>query len=472
MKRISILLIAFLLLGSFAYANTFDVDFSGEATGAFGVDLEDGQTGFYNDAEATLELTFVPEQTLESEGSGWYGHIAIDFAFVLELSDADESDDITDVDSDDLLTANVDHARITNDLVYIQIWGVPDDSSEAAGSIFNDDFDEFLGDDGFSVIQDSMLMQTFNNVANAGSEFVIDGEFEPGFRWNDNDIQGITIGYGDGELINDLSVGIVSDGNWNENEDNRYAFRLNADVQPIDLIGFATTLYIGFDDDDLGTAIGSSSELTVSLDDAVEGLSLAAGFDFRTVTDAPDGAGLDWAASLAVTQVLAEDTHVRAMVAMSPENNPGAVTDEDELEFDVGLLFREDTEAGLAPGIGLGLGVSLQNLGGDEDGNNETLGFLLDAEYDEGGVNPFVGFGYHTPIWEDAPELAYVAYEVGLNLKEELHGINNTEFSLRYGTWDAYADGPEGLEVGDDAGAGGFADLRAGYLTLSTTISF
>ena len=472
MKKIGILLIAFLLLGSFAYAETFDVEFEGEASAAFGMDLETQVTGFTSSADAGLDLTFVPEQTLESDGDGWYGHIAIDFELLFEAEDGDLGEAVT---------ASVDSARITDDVFYLQIFGVPDDASRAAGTLFDfeDGEESFLGDDGFSVLGQE-AGSSFAAVALGFRTTDEDGDFlfEPGFRFGQEDVglQGITIGYGEG-IVNDISVGIVSDGDWTENERNAYAARLNADVSPIEIVDVVTTLYLGFpdaDEDDQGNNIGSSTEISV---EAVPGTTVSTGFDLMLSTDAPDEDGLAWVASLAVEQAIVEGSTVALKASVSPDEFPA--TEDSELDLDLGLLFREDTAEGFVPGVGAGIGLSMQNVLSDV---NQTLGVLADIEYDEGGINPFVGAGYHMPldnltVNDSEFDVQFVAYEVGLRLTEDLHTINNTTFTARYGTWDSIGDGFDGSVIGDDAEAfaevsDDFNELRAGYLTLETTVSF
>jgi hypothetical protein len=50
-----------------------------------------------------------------------------------------------------------------------------------------------------------------------------------------------------------------------------------------------------------------------------------------------------------------------------------------------------------------------------------TGGLASDAEYDEGGINPFFGLGYLQSL-DDDQDFAGVAFELGLTLKEALHG--------------------------------------------------
>lgn len=429
MKKISVLLIAFLLVASFAFAEeTFTFSASGEASVIFGIDLEENTTGFSNDNDITLTVTFVPDQRLSSEGSDWYGDIELR-VHARGQNAAYQAPNL-----------GVTRARITNDVVYVNIL-VPGDTQTSAANVFSA-ADAVIGT-GFGTLSYGQFAETFTSAITGvtpGFEFVTNAAGDRG---------GITIGFSDG-AINDLSLAIVSDGSWVDNVENYYGVALNADVT-VDIITITNKLFLGVFAEE--TQFANTTSLGVSLEDS--GTDVTVGFDLLGSTD--ENQDLIWKASLTLGQELAEGTSVslRTTVGQVP-----IVGEDPELGLDVGLTFVEGTADGLVPGVGAKLGVVLMNVLGAED--TMSLGLLFDVEYSEGGINPFANVGFHTVLADD--DAAYLAYELGLSLTSDFHGIDNTAFTLRYGTWDP-------TRATTDFGVA-IDDLHTGFLTLQTTISF
>lgn len=429
MKKISVLLIAFLLVASFAFAQeTFDVEFEGEASSTFGIDLENQQSGFVNAASADLTVTFVAERTEASEGSGWYGFIEIEIE-----------------GENDSFTASVEEARITDGTVYIDIT-VPDiDQDWAENEIaVGDDGDEVAG-----VVFRALGFTPFADTFASGITGV-----SPAVSGFANDEAGITVGYGEDEgTVTDLSLGIVSDGDWFENSDYEYGGTLNVDLD-LSPIRFRNRTFLGeglFTDTDI--VFGNATLVGLMLEDT--GTSVDVGADITSNFGA-FGDGLAWELSLMVGQELAEGTDVHLLAALGEETGIG-----EDLSLDFGLVFDESTADGLVPNVGAEFAVTLMQAIAPENGMR--LGVLLDVEYDADGLNPFAGVGYHQVLDNPAVEDPFLAYEVGVALGSDLHSIENTEFTLRYGSW-ATASIPASAQLNDD--------FHPGYVTVEAEISF
>ncbi|TVQ27991.1 MAG: hypothetical protein EA383_01505 [Spirochaetaceae bacterium] len=425
MKKISVLLIAFLLVASFAFAEeTFSVGFSGSASATFGIDLDTQQTGFQNAVSSRVRLTFVPQTDVQSEGSDWYGMIELRFRVQADNGNYGAQ-----------AISSVREARITNDVVYIELL-TPDIDQQWADDVR--DGDEIAGVE-FRTLDFASFAGTFASGITGVSPAI------SGFA---NDEAGITIGFGDG-IVNDLSLGIVSDGDWSDNANYEYGATVNVDLD-LAPIRLRNRTFLGqglFTDTDI--AFGNSTLVGVSLEDT--GTSVDVGFDV-TSNFAEFGDSLEWKASLTIGQELADGTNVHVLAALGEETGVG-----EDLSLDVGLVFAESTSTGLIPNVGANLALTLMQVLAPEDGMR--LGVLFDVEYDEGGLNPFAGVGFHTVLADD--DLNFLAFEAGLALGADFHGIDNTTFTLRYGTWDGTTGNSQ---LGDD--------FHPGFVTFQAEISF
>ena len=75
MRKFSVLLLAFLMVGGFAFG--LDVELKGDATLTWGIDLQTESHGFKNDSTGSLKITLVPKATATKGGDGIYGWIEI-----------------------------------------------------------------------------------------------------------------------------------------------------------------------------------------------------------------------------------------------------------------------------------------------------------------------------------------------------------------------------------------------------------
>ena len=416
MKKISVLLIAFLLVASFAFAEeTFTFSVSGSASVTWGIDLDTNATGFANAGSGTLEITLIPTTTDASSGSDWYGTVGLEYAAV-----------------DGFGAATVTAARITNDVVYIDI-RQPGITGSNATNIFNADGDQLVGT-GFRALNYAAFRGTFASAIQNVSPAIalVQG----------NTHGGITIGYAS-DPINDLSLAIVSDGNWNvanQNLENYYGIALNANAT-VDVLTIGNRLFLGVFADE--TAFGNTTSVGVDLGDT----NVAVGFDLTGSSD--DAVDLAWKSSLTLTQTLAEGTSLALRTTLGEVG--------DDMSLDLGLTFVEGTAEGFVPTVGAKLGVVLQQVLAPEEAMR--LGVLFDVEYSDGGINPFAGVGFHSVLADD--DTAFLAYEAGVNLRSDFHGIDNTTFTLRYGTW----QGENTTQVAID-------DLHPGFISFTTAISF
>ena len=448
MKKIGILLIAFLLVGAFAFGEEGDISTTWEleasATNTFGIDLEEGTTGFRNEASGSLTVELVPEATAESEGDGWYGWIEV-ADFSLSVSDSGVSG------SADNITA-----QITDDVVYVQIYSAP------SASIAN-----------------------FAPALNGGD--AVDPETTSVEGTGDNEEQGITIGYGDGP-VNDLSVRVFSYGDWTANEDNKYGLAVNADVE-VDIVQIEAGVSFapfGEDVDDEEVVTGLGGKATVDLTEDDLGLTFYVGADVQ-IYDEDFGAPatedhtmfLDLATGLSFGLAPADDDPTNVAL----DFYLGEVLDYDDADNDYGnvgdleLSFSEDTAGGFVPNVGFGLTVSLWNvlapaIDSDLEANDLpapmgnaayplTLVLGADGEYDAGGLNPFFNTEFRTAFYDDVvdddwvdDQVAGFDFTAGLGLGADLHGIQNTDFEVKY----------EGIELLDE-------DAIEQYLTFETKIS-
>ncbi len=95
MKKLLTVLIALsLVAGGFAaepLADVNTVDFSGDASVTFGVDLDNGQTGFKNETSVYFAMNFVPDDmSVSTAGTGVWGELVVllDGGFKYEADDA------------------------------------------------------------------------------------------------------------------------------------------------------------------------------------------------------------------------------------------------------------------------------------------------------------------------------------------------------------------------------------------------
>lgn len=112
-KALVIILVLSLVMGAFAAEPVADlnlVDFNGSAATTFGVNLNNGDTGFKNEANVTLKLNFLAESTKSTTGDGIWGELAIKLDGDLRfLVDDKASGTLPAIDSPELI---IDVAQI------------------------------------------------------------------------------------------------------------------------------------------------------------------------------------------------------------------------------------------------------------------------------------------------------------------------------------------------------------------------
>jgi hypothetical protein len=356
MKKLSILLIGLLLVSGLAFAEFGAVTVSGSASVTWGVDLNSGATGFANAGTSSVSIALIDKASATTTGDdGLYGTITV----------KDYSLKITDgaiVSSIGAVTASimVDPATIT---IY-----------KAPGMSW-------------------------------GNATIIDGtDLAPGLT-GANTMGGITIGIPAGPA--DLSIYVVSDGDWTSNVANDYAAGLDVSVvagpATIDLGGF----YGWFN------ASGSwGATAGVALDVAPAAISI--GFDI-----VPG----DWEVSAG------------AVIDLTEANGDGKtgnvaldVSYSEADDLDVALGVAEPKAGGFVDMLYASMAVELLNL------TSGAIGWTVDVDggYDTGDIDPYFGFGYGSDSIFDL--------NVGVILKAGLTGIDNTTITLDYVSTDLPTD--------------------------------
>lgn len=391
MRKLGLLLILFLVVGAFAFAADMTVEervaaleansaivpvLDGSAILTFGYDLQKSQAGFKNEASASATITWYDDSSVNKSGDGWYGYIEITDIYLNIAADLLGATP-TIANSGDNGTAV--SAKITNGSIYAKIYGAP-------GS----DIEDVAGVD-----------VATDNITAASPAF-------PAFAVT-NTVQGVTLGYGSG-MISDVSLGLASDGTWTQNTGNDFAIRIDADIVPMDLLEVkASLLYGEFSNATLG--FGLSPIITVS--SIMSGLTVTIGFDGAMV----NGGSLTY------------DASVQAALNLAAENSDGN-TDNVAVKLyyssgqtDASIAAHLYDNAGFLPNTGVTAIVSLLDLTG-------TLqwGLELGGDYNKGGINPY--FDFKT----DSTSVNQV--NVGVSLGSDLHGIDNTTFTLDYTTTD------------------------------------
>jgi len=172
MKRIAITMLIFVFVAGFAFAeeasgpsDQMDLSFSAEVSSTFGVDLDNGTTGFKNDASANLEVIFGSEAAKENSGEGVYGYVKVEDVKFSNGdgdplgtinntagdygvdTDADYSDDSYYANGNELLVFG--HGDIVGQIMmngaYITLWdgGKPSAKTDEASSIYSSRVDVF-----------------------------------------------------------------------------------------------------------------------------------------------------------------------------------------------------------------------------------------------------------------------------------------------------------------------------------------
>ena len=503
MKRISILLIAFLLLGSFAFAQEFEpsVTLDGSASLTFGADLEEGTTGFSNAATATLTLELVPTDTAVSGDAPVTGRIEL-AGFGISISGAEVTH-----------SAGAITAWIVAEPVQLKIYSAPTLEFDSASS-FATLRDIRAGEDALNAVEPGAATPAYDdefnldNVVFTDVKSVFEVDAEEGFADTiDTDDEDALDGLAD--TLAGFSVVVDTEGNvWDVEVDddgdfvqvvqrddpantldiNEVADEINAGniaflgadgTSRDDLVasyqGFTLTLPAGpvnvnLDFASVGTWVENVDNLYslgLSVDgEIVEGISgkvggfvgpfggaddyLAYGFtsmisasiDIVSVTAAMDGVfDTDETFNWDASLGLGVDLDV---VAVSVDSY--VYTEDEEISDDLRLRLGIDA-GGLDPGLDLALGFETQDTLADEMlwAADVSLG------YDVMGIRPFADYVLFNELdgGENVMDLT-----VGLGISNI---VPNTVFTLQY----------EGTDIGDDTDTG-----RGSLVTFDTTVSF
>jgi hypothetical protein len=411
MKKFGILLIGMLLVASFAVAQ--EVTMSGSATFTLGVDLDNEQFGMKNESSSSLEVEWTFDDSA-TEGQGF-----IKLTDMSLLIDSDE-DDLVVMDAPD-----VEAGWMFGPLT-VTIWAKPDLSGgNAAGYIFLANDDEVDDDEVRDLVE--IELET-NNEAEPAEDPFSSGELtvinveDYNEEIADPDYDGYlddAIGYDvDGDAVDDfyfyvddttedaeldefygltidadlgpamVTLIVATDGDWDENTDNSFAFGVELSV-PTDMV----TLDAGFW---AGPTDGMDMAFTVGADGMAGPLSFDAGFDAVI----PDGGDLTFDASLALG-VEAAGIAIDTLTYLKDDAN--------DLDQEVVLDL-----SGLAEGITLKETIQLPEL--------------LTAAFDQWYTMTTIGFGAATlEVGIDQEAV------IDINVTLELDGlVENTVFTIEW----------------------------------------
>jgi hypothetical protein len=364
MKKLSILLIGLLLVTGFAFAEFGGVSVSGSASVTWGIDLNTNATGFANAGTSSVTLTLIDKASKETGGDdGLYGYIKVK-----------------------------DYSLKVTDGAFVSSVG------SVSASIFVDPAE--------IVIYKAPGMSWGNaTVLETG-----DADVKPALT-GANTIGGITIKLADLGDMADVSIYVVSDGDWTSNVANDYAagadLSVNVSVLTIGLGGF----YGWFN---AAGTWGGTASVDVALD-AANGVDIAIGVDFVE--------GVTWEVAAGAVVNLTEANADDDMGNVSVDVFYSTAAD-----LDVVLGVAEPTAGGFVDMLGAGLTVELFDL------LSGTIVWNVDVtgEYATGDVTPYFGFGYGSDSIFDL--------NVGVKLLAGLTGIDNTTITLDYVSTDLSTD--------------------------------
>jgi hypothetical protein len=311
MKKFGILLIGMLLVASFAMAQ--EVTIEANATFTIGYDLDTEQFGFKNESSSSLQVEWLFDDT-STDGVGF-----------IKLTDISLN---LDSDEDDAVIFEVPEVEAgwMFDPLTVTIWAKPDlTGGNAAGYIFLANDDEVDDDEVRDLVEIELVTNNIDVPAedpfSSGELTVINAEdyaeeiADPEYDGYLDDAVGYDV---DGDAVDDfyfyvadttegavrdefygvtvdadlgpavVTLILASDGDWEENTDNSFAFGVLISV-PTDMV----TLDAGFW---AGPTDGMDMAFTVGADGMAGPLSFDAGFDAVI----PDGGDLTFDASLAL----------------------------------------------------------------------------------------------------------------------------------------------------------------------------
>lgn len=414
MKKLSILLIGLLLVSGMAFAADVPVEPSatieGSASVTFGIDLNDGTTGFYNDGSGTLTVTLVPEQDITVSGDdGIYGEITIeDFSF-----------------ENGAVVNGTASAKIVVSPIEVVIYTAPDFDFDKAPVFGNEDivFDNDAADNAAGNETDVDIALTAANGGIYGitvtipvDPITVDLKFA-----SDGDYSSFA---GSSATNGEFTYG---DGAATANTTGEYAIGLDVTVavDPID-VGLAFTYgWLG------APLLGIGATVDVEVADVLNGLTAGVGVD--GLLNPVDGGDFvldaDFTLGLDLTEDNADDdaSGIALTAYFAPYAPPAT-----DLDVDVAFSFTEVEAGGFADMIGASLAVELHDLLGPT-GNDLNFAVLTTVGYNDGSIDFGAGFNYFS---DEVVEL-----NLSVALLSALTGIDNTTLTLRYSADDLTASG-------------------------------
>lgn len=429
MKKLSILIIALLVVAGFGFAEEsawgeFDVDI--EASATFGWDIDQNVSGIRNSTSVDLEWIIYDDTTLENEAMGdVWGWIEVDD---LEIAvDADDASGNIDVDIDSI------EAQLNIGPAYISITDTELDVDSATEVV---DIAEIeMEDDDY----DSLL-----DISTAA--------------WDPSpEFAGVTLGADLGVIAFDLSI--ASEYDWSteggtngRNTNGAWYYGLDATIAPIDAleIGIEAAMSQKLQGNPglvaEGNAAGVGASATYEL--AVGDLTVAPNFGVDVLfVNGQDLGGSDeiynfFEIGAGVTALDEDDNGVGlGVVYTSLQSND----DGDRLN---GLLFvleaAEEDEEGLVPVLGAQLILEYAIALANEDllvDDNETsfaIGTFLNAAL--GVAEPYFGVVSGTTLLADANGATAIDLAATIKAGVDLDLVPNTTFTIEWLSGDILAD--------------------------------
>ena len=355
MKKLSLLLLVLALgsagvYGQMAIGTNFSI--TGEATASAGYDLDDEQFGFKNEFDSNIKIELVAEQSSKKPDemmSGWYGSIELnDFQIVIDSDDEDSTEYVEDATLDLTATPPVTPTKSRTGLYIVE--------PEIVATLKNG----------------PLWLRIFNAPSNEADKIAhIENDEDDDYESESNDDgkdvgldlagQGIMAGYKTDDL--GFAVGITSDVPYDD-ADNNGSFVVSADldvnVGPAMLaISFVQGLPNEGDTDPDKDDTGIGTKLTTTFGE----IELSAGADIEMTGESdnpetsPKNEAMDWEAGANATVTLTPNTTLTSNFIFSTI---------DEVATDVEVELTD--ASGLVESLSMSLKWGMFDInGGSED---------------------------------------------------------------------------------------------------------
>jgi hypothetical protein len=330
----------------------------------WGIDLDTNATGFKNAGTSSVSLTLIDKASKETGGDdGLYGYIKVK-DYSLKVTDGAFVSSIGSVSA----SIFVDPAEIVIYTAPGMTWG------------------------------SATVLETG------------DADVKPALA-GANTIGGITIKLADLGGMADVSVYVVSDGDWTSNVANDYAAGTDLSVE-VSVLTISVGGFYGWFN--AAATWGGTAKTVVALD-ALNGVTITVGADFVEGVTWEVAAG----AVINLTEKNADDKMGNVAVNMFYST---------AADLDVTLGVTEPTAGGFVDMLGATVKVQLFDL------TSGTIVWNVDVtgEYATGDVTPYFGFGYGSDT--------IFNLNAGVKLLAGLTGIDNTTITLDYVSTDLATD--------------------------------